>query len=70
MNDLIASITQKVGITPDQAKASIEQVMHFLKEKLPAPLAGQLDGLLSGSGEANSGGLGSIMGKVTSMLGK
>ncbi|MGH2371416.1 MAG: hypothetical protein ACRDI2_24855 [Chloroflexota bacterium] len=40
-------------------------VVGFLKERLPDPIAGQIDGVISGSGE----GSGSPMDKVGSMFG-
>ena len=48
-----------------QAKQAAEAVLEFLKDKLPAPLAGQLDGLLENPGMADqaAGLLGGLFGK-------
>jgi hypothetical protein len=54
VNDLINRVAEKAGINPDQARAAVETVVAHLKDKLPAPLAGQLDGLLAGSGDGPS----------------
>ena len=63
MEELINLIVAKTGISHDQAKTAIDVVVNFLKEKLPAPLAGQIDGLLSGSGPADlAKGLGGLFG--------
>ena len=74
MDDLIQKICQKVGVSPEQAKGTIEHVVQHLKDKLPASLGSQLDGLIHGGGatgtDASSGTLGSIAGKVSAMLGK
>lgn len=47
MDDLIKLVSSKAGIQEAQAKTAVETVMGFLKEKLPAPIAGQLDAALS-----------------------
>lgn len=56
MDELIKLITQKTGITQDQAKQAVAQVLEFLKTKLPAPVANQVEAVLSG-GMPNLGGL-------------
>lgn len=50
MDELIKRITEKTGISEDQARSAVNTVAGFLKEKLPAPLAGQVDNVLSGTG--------------------
>jgi hypothetical protein len=50
MDELIKRITEKTGISEDQARSAVNTVSGFLKEKLPAPLAGQVDNVLSGAG--------------------
>lgn len=50
MDELIKLVTQKVGIPADQARQAVETVMDFLKDKLPAPVAGQIEGLLANGG--------------------
>jgi hypothetical protein len=50
MKELTNIIVQKTGISQENAQKAV-QVMHgFLKTKLPAPLAGQLDSFLTSSG--------------------
>ena len=67
MDELIKLVTKKVGIPERQAKQAVETVLGFLKEKLPAPIAGQIDGLLGGTGAKDAGGLvkglGGLLGK-------
>ena len=50
MNELIKIIVQKTGISQENAQKSAQAVVDFLKSKLPAPVAAQLDSFLSGSG--------------------
>ena len=53
MNDLINEVTQKAGISPDQAQAAVNAVLGLLKERLPAPVAGILGSLVHG-GQGNA----------------
>jgi hypothetical protein len=52
MDELVKLVAKKVGIPPEQAKAAVETVLGFLKKKLPAPVAAQIDGVLGGGGVA------------------
>ena len=47
MNELINVIVQKTGISQENAQKAVQVTLGFLKTKLPAPLAGQLDSFLS-----------------------
>lgn len=64
MDELIKQVAQKAGISEDQAKQAVTQVVAFLKQKLPAPIASQIDSILGGSGPADiAQGLGGLFGK-------
>ena len=67
MDQLITQITERTGITADQARAVVQVVTSYLKDKLPAPIAAQVDGLLSGQNVGDTaqqalGGLGGLFG--------
>jgi uncharacterized protein (DUF2267 family) len=65
MDELVKMVSKKVGISEAQAKQAVETVMAFLKDKLPDPIAGQLDAVLEGdvSGLGDlAGGLGKLFG--------
>ena len=47
MNELINVIVQKTGISQENAQKAVQVTLGFLKTKMPAPLAGQLDSFLS-----------------------
>ena len=47
MKELINVIVQKTGISEENAQKAVQVMLGFLKTKLPAPVAGQLDSLLS-----------------------
>ncbi|HJY28665.1 MAG TPA: hypothetical protein VJ306_11600 [Pyrinomonadaceae bacterium] len=68
MEELIKRITEKTGISEDQARTAVTTVSGFLKEKLPAPLAGQVDNVLSGAG-GMSDKIGDVASKVGGMFG-
>lgn len=69
MDELVNMVAEKAGLTAEQAKTAVTTVLDFLKQKLPAPLAGQIDGLLAGGGDALKNvtnmaqGLGGMFGK-------
>ena len=48
MDELVKLVAKKVGIPEAQAKQAVETVLSFLKKKLPAPVAGQIDNALKG----------------------
>jgi hypothetical protein len=50
MKELINTIVQKTGISQEDAQKTVQVVFGFLKTKMPAPFAAQLDSFLSGSG--------------------
>src|ERR1051326_6600680 len=65
MDELINQVVAKTGISEEQARTAVETVVGFLKERLPAPIAGQVDGAIAGSagviggvGGQGGGGLG------------
>lgn len=64
MEELIKLVQQKTGLPEAQARQAAETVVHFLKEKLPAPVAAQLDGLLAGGGAS-----GDVLGKLGGLFG-
>ncbi len=63
MDELISMVVKKTGISQDQAKMAVQTVVQFIKEKLPAPIAGQIDGILKGGSLKDAAGkLGGLLG--------
>ncbi len=62
MEELVNLVAQKTNLPPDQARQVVQTVLDFLKQQLPAPLAGQLDALLGGGGGQLAQGLGGLLG--------
>ena len=65
MDELIKLVAGKAGITEAQAKQAVETVLGFLKDKLPEPIAGQIDAVLEG----DLSGLGDLMGGLGGLFG-
>lgn len=63
MNELVKLVASKVGISEDQAKKAVDTVIGFLKQRLPAPVAAQIDALLKGGSASDiASGLGNLLG--------
>ena len=54
MDELVNLVVQKTGISAEQARGAVDTVIGYLKDKLPAPIAGQIDGLIAGEGSTGS----------------
>jgi len=67
MDELVQVVSQKTGLSEEKSRQAVEIVLEYLKGKLPAPIAGQLDNIMSGSegldlGDMTSKGLGGLLG--------
>jgi hypothetical protein len=47
VDELVKLVSQKVGISEDQAREAVQTVVGYLKQQLPGPIGSQIDGLLS-----------------------
>jgi hypothetical protein len=65
MEQLIQQVVQRTGISEEQASTAIQTVLGFVKERLPAPLAAQVEGVVGGG----AGAAGGVAGKAGEMLG-
>lgn len=72
MDELVALVQKKTGLGKAQAKQAVETVMDFLKDKLPGPIAAQLDNVLENEAMMDQAGdlldkgipgLGGLLGK-------
>jgi hypothetical protein len=63
-DDLIGMVAEQAGISEDQAKKAVDAVWDFLDDKLPEPLAGQIDKVLAGGDISDLGGLGKSLGSM------
>jgi uncharacterized protein (DUF2267 family) len=69
MDELITKITERNWhLPPEQAERAAEAVLEFLKARMPAPIASNLDSILSG-GVKTAGASGGMLGNTTAKLG-
>lgn len=54
MNEIIKLVSEKTGLSAEMSKTAVDTVIGFLKSKLPAPIASQLDSVISGGGAASA----------------
>ena len=59
MEELIQLVSEKTGIPKATARTAVETVLDFLKDRLPDPIAGQVESLLEG-GDLDLGSLGDL----------
>ena len=64
MEELVKQVAQKVGISEKQAQQAVETVLDFLKEKLPDPIAKQVQGVIEGGEMPDLGDLGQSLGGI------
>ena len=69
MEELIKQVTAKTGISEDQARTAVSTVLDFVKQRLPAPIAGQIENAMSGEGGGIGGTLGDLASKAGGLLG-
>ena len=62
MDELVKQVQQRTGLSEEQARQAVETVISLLKQRLPAPIAGQIDSVLAG-GQNPLGGLGGLLGR-------
>jgi hypothetical protein len=65
LNELVALLVQKTGLSQDKATEVVNEVVAFLKTRLPAPIANHLDLVLN----SNVGELEAMEQKAAGMLG-
>jgi hypothetical protein len=68
MDELVKLVSQKTGLSEDMAKVAVDTVVGYLKDRLPDPIAAQIDGVLGGAGDVSdlgdvAQGLGGLFGK-------
>jgi hypothetical protein len=65
MDELVKLVSKKTGLSEAQSKQAVETVIGYLKSKLPAPVASQIDGILGGKSQVAdvAKGLGGLLKK-------
>ena len=70
MEELIAQITEKTGVTAEKAKEMVGVTAEWMKAKVPDDMAGQLSSILSGAGDAAGSAAGAATGAAAAATGK
>ena len=68
MDELIKLVSDKTGLSEELSKMAVETVVGYLKDKLPAPIGGQIDNLLGGAAQVQ--GAGGLAQGLKGILGK
>ncbi len=68
MEELVKQVSARTGISEDQARKAVSTVLDFVKERLPAPIAGQVDNVV-GQGTGAVGDVGDIASDFASKVG-
>jgi uncharacterized protein (DUF2267 family) len=73
MEELIRQVSQRSGISEDQARKAVDTVMNYMRDKLPASVSGTIDSALGGG--ANVAGdvadtAQNVLGNIGGMFGK
>jgi hypothetical protein len=64
VNELIEQLKSRVGLDDNKAHSAAQTVIEFLKQRLPGPIASQVESALSGGGvEGMKDTLGGVFGK-------
>ena len=62
MDELVNRVSEKTGLSEEQSRSAAEAVVNFLKERLPEPIAGQIENAISGEGGGIAGGISGLAG--------
>ena len=68
-DELIQAIADRTGLPADKAADAAKAAVDFIKDKLPAPIASQIDGFLSGNAEGISDAIGGASDRLKGMFG-
>jgi hypothetical protein len=60
MQELIKLVSKKTGLSEELSKVAVDVVLDYLKKKLPAPVAVQVEAVLNGEG--NLGAAANVIG--------
>ena len=58
MDELVKLVSEKTGLNEEMAETAVKLVLDYVKDKLPAPVAAQVDAIFSAGSAADAlGGL-------------
>ncbi|HJR07066.1 MAG TPA: hypothetical protein VJ842_07410 [Pyrinomonadaceae bacterium] len=73
MEELIKQVSQRSGISEDQARKAVDTVLGYMRDKLPASVSGTIDSAIGGGANV-AGGVAdtaqNVLGNIGGMFGK
>ena len=69
MNEIVRMVSQKTGMDEAKSKQAVDTVLQFLRNKLPAPIASQVENVVSGNGGAVGKAMGGIGNVAKNVMG-
>ena len=69
MDMIVKQLVDQLGLDEAIARQAVVIVISMVKDKLPAPIAGRLDGLLEGEEMDGGDSAGGIMGAIGGLFG-
>lgn len=70
MDELIAQIMEKTGVTADKAKEMLGVTADWMKDRVPDDVADQISSILSGASEMAGNATGTATGAAAAATGK
>ncbi|MGB5169530.1 MAG: hypothetical protein WBO84_08950 [Acidimicrobiia bacterium] len=70
MDELIAQIMEKTGVTAEKAREMLGVTADWMKERLPDDVANQIGSIISGAGDAAGTATGAATGAAAAATGK
>jgi len=70
MEEIINLVVEKTGISETQAQVAVTTVLDFIKNKLPVPLAYQVDSLVENAENVAADGVMKMVGGLGGLFGK
>ena len=61
MDELVKLVSEKTGLSEEMAETAVKLVLDYVKKKLPAPVAAQVDAVLGAGSAADM--IGGLFGK-------
>ncbi len=61
-NELVKTVADRIGVSEDKANTAVETVIGYVKDKLPQPIASQVEKVVGGG--SSGGGLADKVGGV------
>jgi uncharacterized protein (DUF2267 family) len=55
MDQVVQMVAEKTGLSPDMARQAVTTVLGFLKDKLPGPVAAQVENALNNQAPTDQG---------------